>query len=300
MNLLKTWAVLGATGVAMGLAMPLGKLAVNHGVAPLTFVMVPALISGVLLAGLAWWRHGPPADLHEFWRFGLVAGLLGNAVPNTLTAWLSGDAGASFSAIAFTLPPVFTLGLMLVLGWERASVTRGAAVTLGLAGALWLAASRLTGGDLSVAGAVALFVIPASLGAGNVYRARWLPVGLPAEWLGAAMSLGAFTLLLPVWIWSPGAYASFDAAGWPFLAAQVAASTVGAVLFFHLQRRAEPVLMSFLGYAMALTAVLAGAFLLGERLTWQLLPAGLLIMAGFWLLQRPAAQFPSTVATPQA
>jgi len=44
--------------------------------------------------------------------------------------------------------------------------------------------------------------------------------------------------------------------------------------------------MSFVGYAIVLAAVVAGALLLGERLPVQLLPAALLIGLGFWLVQR--------------
>jgi drug/metabolite transporter (DMT)-like permease len=47
--------------------------------------------------------------------------------------------------------------------------------------------------------------------------------------------------------------------------------------------------MSFVGYAMALSAVLVGALFLGERLPWQLAPAAALIAAGFWWMQRRVA-----------
>jgi drug/metabolite transporter (DMT)-like permease len=67
---------------------------------------------------------------------------------------------------------------------------------------------------------------------------------------------------------------------------QVLAAAAGLTLFFQLQLRSEPVTMSFVGYVIALTAVLSGALLLGERLPLQLLPAALLIALGFWLIQR--------------
>jgi drug/metabolite transporter (DMT)-like permease len=250
--------------------------------------MFPALCAGLLLAALAWRRHGWPADAPRLLGFGLVAGMLGNAVPNSLTAWLAAQAGASFTAIAFTLPPVFTMALALLFGFEHVRWPRLLAVGLSLAGALWLASARVTGGELSAAGALVLLAIPAVIGAGNVYRARFLPRHAPSEWLGAAMLLGAFAVLLPVWILSPPSSSSVALSGLPYLSAQAAAGALAAVLFFRLQRRADTVTMSFVGYALALTAVLAGTLLLNEDLPWQLLPAGALIVAGFWLLQRNA------------
>jgi drug/metabolite transporter (DMT)-like permease len=283
-----TWTLLIATGMSLGLSVPLGKLAVSHGVAPVSFVMLPALFAGLVLAGFAWLRHGAPDGPRRLLGFGLVTGMLGHAVPNTLTAWLASQAGASVTAIAFTLPPVFTLVLSLLFGFERAHRQRVIAVALGLAGALWLASSRISGGELSLLGALTLFVIPVSIGAGNVYRARFLPRAVPAEWLGAAMTLGAFAWLLPLWALGPAASSGVPASGLPYLLAQVAVAALAATLFFQLQRRADAVTMSFVGYALALTAVLSGALLLDEQLPWQLLPAAALIAAGFWLIQRHA------------
>jgi drug/metabolite transporter (DMT)-like permease len=46
--------------------------------------------------------------------------------------------------------------------------------------------------------------------------------------------------------------------------------------------------MSFIGYAMALSAALLGTVTLGERLPWQLAPAMVLITSGFWWMQHSA------------
>jgi drug/metabolite transporter (DMT)-like permease len=273
----------------MGLAMPLGKAAITRGVTPLGFVVFPALASGLLLMALAWARHGAPRRWRELAVFGLTAGLLGQAILNTLVAWLSATAGASFSGLAYTLPPVFTLIYLLLLRQQQASAARLGAVALGLSGALWLAMLRLGSGDLSATSAALLFAIPAVIGAGNVYRALRLPPGVPAEWLGAALTLGAFVLLLPLWLWREAGAFQWSTAGLPYLGAQVLAAGTGAVLFFKLQREAEPVTMSFVGYVMALTAVLVGAVVLGETLPWQLLPCSALIAGALALILKSPA-----------
>ena len=43
------WALLGATGFALGVGVPLGKQAVAHGAAPLAFALWPALSTVVVL-----------------------------------------------------------------------------------------------------------------------------------------------------------------------------------------------------------------------------------------------------------
>ena len=280
------WTLLGAAGAAMGAALPLGKLAASDGVGPVAFVLASVLASGVLLALLAAWRHGLPARPSRLAGFGTVSGLLGVAAPNTMAAWLSAEVGASFAALAYTLPPLLTLAAAIAIGMEPARWTRIGSIALGLAGALWLALARLDAGGVAPGAALALLGIPAALAAGNLYRDRFLPPGVPAEWLGAAMALGASALLLPVWATSPPAMGAWAVEGLPWVGLQVLAAAAGSLALFELQRRATAVVMSFLGYAVAVAGVLFGALLLDEALPWQLAPAAALIGAGFWLVQR--------------
>lgn len=284
------WALLGATGFALGVGVPLGKQAVAHGAGPLAFALWPALSTIVVLGLLAWRRHGAPAALAPLLRFGLPAGLLGAAVPNTLAAWVAAEAGASITALAYTLPPLFTLGLMLLLGFERLRWQRLAAVVLAFTGAVWLASTRVAAGVLGLEAAIGLLAIPLSLAGGNVFRARRMPQGVPVEWLGVTTAAGAAALLLPAWA-ATGAPA-VPAAAWPCVAAQMTAAPVAMLLFFKLQKRADAMTMSFIGYAMALCASLIGTLVLGEVLPWQLLPALVLIVTGFWWMQRAAQAAP--------
>ena len=243
MLLTKLWKVRGllvATGVALGLGLPLGKLAVGAGVGPLSFALLPALGAALLLA---WRQHGHPNAPGRLLRFGLVPGLLGNAIPNTLTAWLAYTAGAGFTGLAYTLPPAFTLGMLLALRLERWHMLRALAVGVGMLGALWLV---------------------------------------------AALCGGAFLWSLLAWLMAPATYSDLAWEGMPYLLVQIPMAALSAALFFLLQTRTEPVTMSFVGYVITLTAEIAGALVLDERLPLQLLPAAALIGIGFWLIQQAA------------
>lgn len=282
-------ALMVATGMALGLAMPMGKLAGEAGVGALSFALVPAGGAALVLGVLAWCRHGRPHQLARLMRFGAVAGLLGHAIPNSMTAWFSHSAGAGFTGLAYTLPPVFTLGLLLALQWERWQPLRALAVALGLSGAVWLVGARVHGGQLTGPAALLVLAVPLAVAAGNLFRARCLPSGIPPLWMGAATAACAFAWLLPSWALAPSAFNALSPDGTAILALQVLVAAAGLGLFFQLQLRSEPVTMSFVGYVIALTAVVSGALLFGERLPLKLLPAALLIAAGYWLVQRTAA-----------
>lgn len=280
------WPVLVGTGVLLGLGIPLSRLAAAEGAQALAFTLWPTALAGTLLALLAARRHGVPAWSPALLRFGAIAGLLGHALPMSALFWLSAHAGAGFSALAFTLPPVFTLAIALLLGLERWHWLRTAAVGVGLAGALLLVAGGGGTFEASPAAVLVLLAIPALIGAGNVYRAQRLPAGVPGEWLGALTLLSSSLALAAIGLLGDATLRPAQAAAWGWLAAQAVALVGGYLLYFELQRRAEPVTFSFMGYVVMLTGVAAGTGLFGERLPASTAPALALIASALWLIRR--------------
>ena len=110
------WPVLIGTGVFLGLGMPLAKAAAAEQVSALSFALWPTIAAGLALMALGRWRHGPPRLSAAHLRFGAIAGLFGHALPMSAAYWLAAEAGAGFTALAFTLPPVFTLAITLLVG----------------------------------------------------------------------------------------------------------------------------------------------------------------------------------------
>lgn len=287
------WPVLIGTGVFLGLGMPLAKAAADQ-VGALAFALWPTAAAGLALMALGWLRHGAPALTPAHLRFGAIAGLFGHALPMSAAYWLSAQAGAGFTALAFTLPPVFTLAITLLLGLERPLARRVAGVAMGLAGALLLVAGR---GTLALeADALALWLvlaIPAVIAGANVYRSLQLPAGVAAEWLGGLTLLSSSAVLAVVgavlggWQVPPHA----GAIGW--LLAQAGALVAGYLLYFKLQQRAEPVTFSFMGYVVMATGVAVGTLVFGERLPWTAWPALALIGGALWLVRGTAARRPA-------
>jgi drug/metabolite transporter (DMT)-like permease len=85
-----------------------------------------------------------------------------------------------------------------------------------------------------------------------------------------------------------------------WLGLQAAVLTVGYVLYFALQRRADPVTFSFIGYVMMLVGVAIGTLAFGERLPWTLWPATALVLAALVLLQPQKLRGPVLTHPPRA
>lgn len=291
MNAPSIWPVLVGTGVFLGLGVPLAKAAAAEDVSALAFALWPTALAGLALVALGRWRHGRAQLTAAHLRFGAIAGLFGHALPMSAAYWLSAEAGAGFTALAFTLPPVFTLAITLLVGIERPLARRIAAVAAGLAGAMLLVAGR---GAVSLdAGFGALWLvvaIPAVIAATNVYRALRLPQGLAAEWLSGLTLLSSAAMLALFGLLAGGLRVPFDGQAIGWLALQAAALVAGYLLYFLLQQRAEPVTFSFMGYVVMATGVAVGTLVFGERLPWTTLPALALIGAALWLIKSTAAR----------
>ena len=291
------WPVLVGTGVFLGLGMPLAKAAAAEQVSALAFAFWPTVAAGLVLVALGRLRHGSPRLTMADLRFGAIAGLFGHALPMSAAYWLSAEAGAGFTALAFTLPPVFTLAITLLIGIERPLMRRVGGVAIGLTGAVLFVVGRGTMSVTDNLGALWLVVaIPAVIAAANVYRSLRLPRGLAAEWLSGITLLSSSVMLAVFGLITGGMGVPLDASAIAWLALQALALVAGYILYFLLQQRAEPVTFSFMGYVVMATGVAIGTVAFGERLPWTTLPALALISAALWLMKSTAARRPGSVS----
>lgn len=285
---LPVWPLLLGTGVLFGLGLPLSQLGAREGVDVLAFAVWPTVTAALGLAALGWFRHGPLKIDSRLVRFGLLAGTFGHAVPASAGYWLARETGAGFAALAYTLPPVLTLAISLMLRLEQPAARRIAAVSLGLAGALLLVAGRGADLEIELFAVAILLLIPLSIAGANVYRSLHLPKAVPSEWLAALMLFSSAGVLAA----SSSLQGSLavplraDALRWPAL--QAIAMMAAYLLFFTLQRKAEPVTTSFVGYVSTMTGTAVAAVGFGERLPVIVWPALALIAGSVWMLKRSA------------
>lgn len=294
MNLLWNSAIglLLVTGGLLGLTLPFGKLAGAAGVPPVVWsLLISAGAGSVLLAAFLFGGGRPRLDPGRL-RYFFVVAALSYAIPNVLMFSAMPHLGAGYVGIMFTLTPMLTLVLSILLGVRRPNALGVAGILVGFAGALTVAVTRGEAGQPASLGWVATgLAIPLFLAAGNVYRTWDWPQGAGPIELAAGSHL-ASALLLVAALFATGVPASVaTVADVPLLGVLQVASAAGMfAVFFRLQAVGGPVYLSQIGYVGAAVGLISGTAFLGESyqaLTWI---GALVIVAGVALTTRAQSE----------
>lgn len=277
--------LLGA-GALLGLSTNLAKLAVEAGLAPLAFLAWSTLGAAILVGGTVAAQGALPRMDRATARYFAVSALLSVAAPNILLFSAVAHVGAGFVSLCIAFPPLLTYLGALALRAERFDAVRAAGVALALAGAAMLAWAKLRAPDAPAAWIAAALAGPVLLAAGNLYRSLRWPEGQRPDSLAPGM-LAAAALMLFACGLLPGAVLRVDPldlrqAGLVLL--QALAMGGMYILYFRLQRRSGPVVISLLGSVAALVGVPAAILLLGEAPPPALAPAAGLIVTGVVLV----------------
>jgi drug/metabolite transporter (DMT)-like permease len=280
--------LLVVTGALLGLTLPFGKLAGEAGVPPAVWALLVSAGTGlVLFTALLTNGAGLRLDAHRLRYFGIVAAI-SYALPNLLMFSAMPHLGAGYTGIMFTLTPVITLLLSLVLGVRRPSALGVAGIAVGFAGAVLVASTRgEAGAPAALSWVLVGLVIPVSLSAGNVYRTwDWPKEAGPIE-LAAGSNLAAAAMLALFVASSGNAGAIGGLSGLKLLSAAQVASAAGMfAFFFRLQAVGGPVYLSQIGYVAAAIGLLSGTLFLGERYEAATWLGALIIGAGVVLTTR--------------
>lgn len=274
-------ALLVINGFLLGLSLPLGKIATQAGASAALWALVISGGAGVVLAAIVLARGGRIGlDTRRLRYFAIVAAV-SYALPNLVAFSAISHVGAGYVGIMFTLSPVFTLALALLLKQVRPSLLGIAGIAVGFVGAMTVALTRAGGAggvEADIWPLVAL-AIPLFLSVGNVYRTLdWPPGAGPLE-LAAGSHLTAALLLL-VGLVATGSFDLEPLSGHLMVvAAQVVAAATMFGFFFRLQTVGGPVYLSQIGYVAAAVGLVSGTLMLGESYrfaTW----AGAAIIIG--------------------
>jgi len=173
----------------------------------------------------------------------------------------------------FTLSPVITLCLSMLLKLRRPNRLGIAGIAVGFAGALVVATTRGELGQPASPSWVALgLLIPVALALGNIYRTIDWPGHAGALELAYGSHFAAAGVLLLAGFWLPWGFDPSPLAAVPMeTLAQVLSSAGMFVFFFRLQVVGGPVYLSQMGYVAAALGLVSGTLLLDEHyalLTW--------------------------------
>jgi drug/metabolite transporter (DMT)-like permease len=286
-------------GSLVGAIFVIGKLLLARGLSPLIVSLIQTSGAAAVLMAVQTARgERLPLDPASR-RFYLIAALIAVAGSALLGNWVLARIPAGIFTVVVTLSPMFTSLFNALVERRWPSPTAALGTALGLAGVLLVLVPRARSVEAEQALALAVALgVPVLLAIGNVYRSRYWPSGLSAPMSSAGTMLVQAVAVLPL-IAVSGQRAGADqlAAAWPLLLAMVLVTLSANVAAAALQRIADSVAYSQIGYVVALTGVIWGAVLFGERLGWGFAPAVALVFVGVVLANRRVVA-PASVSAP--
>lgn len=242
-------------------------------------------LAGVLLLGFLRWRGAPWPTAHQ-WRVNAAIGtflLLGG---NGLVVWAEQVIPSGITALLIGIGPLFiVLTEWAWPGGTRPTAPTMAALVLGFAGVMWLAApwENPAQGGLNKGGLAAILSACVFWSIGSIYSRRAGHGADPFVASSLQMLGGGGTLLFAAFV--HGDFARFDAGAitrnsWAAFAYLVAVgSLVGFSTFVWLMKHSTPARVATYAYVNPVVAVFLGWLLLGEPIGPRTLVASVIIVA---------------------
>ena len=285
------WLALLVIGLGWGVTGPFSKLAVSTGNHPIGVAFWNTVIGAVVLTVvlLASGRRLPLDRRHLV--FFLICGLLGTAVPNSLSYTAYRHLPIGIISIVIALVPMMTLLLALPMGIERPEPRRLAGLGLGAMAVLLIVLPDTSLPEPDQAAWVALpIIVSLSYAAENIYIATARPRspggGVDALTIMCGLFWGALILLTPLLVVSD-AWFDITRFGPPEQAIVIVSFLhIGAYFgFIWLIGQAGPVFASQVGYVVTASGVILGMIFYGERHSLWVWAALALMFTGLTLVK---------------
>lgn len=247
------------TGVALSALPPLTLVVLRVGIAALILNLV------LPLAGLDRPRG------RAVWGAFVGMGLLNNVVPFLLIVWGQTQIASGLAAILNATSPLFTV---LVAHWfttdERMTVSKFAGVLIGFTGVVvMVGSSAISGTESHLAAQIAVLAAALSYACAGVFGRRFRRLGVPPLVTAAGQVTASTLLLLPVALVvdRPWTLAMPGASVWAaVLGIAILSTALAYLLYFRLLASAGATNLLLVTFLIPVSAILLGAFVLGERL----------------------------------
>lgn len=247
---------------------------------PLTTVFCRVVLAAAALVALLRLRGTAIAIPRAQWSKFLKLAALNNALPFTLLAWGETRIGSGTASIVIATTPLFA-ALVSGLVWRSEVLTAGklVGVALGIVGVSVLVGPQAVFGQ-DVSGQAACLLAAICYGFGAPYGRRITGVAPGSMALGQLLASSAIMLPLALLVDRPWTLPAPSAAGWSaLLALAVLSTSVGYVIYFDLLARAGATNLTLVTLLSPASAILLGAVVLGETVTWSAL-AGMALIGG--------------------
>jgi drug/metabolite transporter (DMT)-like permease len=224
----------------------------------------------------------------QLWVF-LILSLINIVIPWLLISWAGQHIDSGLSSILNSTMPLFTIIISpFFVSDDRFTLAKALGLLTGFAGVVLLMLPNLgREWNNNLAAQAAVLAAALCYGTSTVF-ARKKAQGLPPQtqaflqFLMATIMIWAFTLGTERPLIFPRQPITWLALVWLGLFG----SALAYILYFTLLPRIGPTRLSMATYLLPLVAVLLGAIFLGERFHWGAIFGGLLILAGFSIVNR--------------
>lgn len=293
-------AVLASLAAMWGLSFLFIKVAVDV-VAPLWIVAARCAVGAIILAVLLRARGAKLPAGRRIWIDLTILAALGNAVPWALMAWATQYLPSGLVAVVNALAPTSTLVIAIAAGLEAASLRRAVGLVIALGGTALAVSSNLGAPGTTLA---VLLVVLATVcyGFGSVYAKQRVSGAYPPLAIATGQVLMAAVLSIPVAaVTSPfPVIADITPAIWgSLLALGVFGTGLAFRAFYTLIASVGATNTVMVTYLIPVVALVAGAVVLGESITFVVVAGTALTIGGIWLAQRERSAAPPAVVATQ-
>ena len=257
---------------------------------PLQIVTGRLVLGAAVLWGLLAPRGRSSMAAVAEWRPLLVMAVIANVVPFALITWGEQAISSGLAAVLNATTPLFTAGLAAALiPQEKMNGLRVAGIVIGFAGVAVIVGAEPEASE--IAGQLAVVVASLSYAVGFVYARRRITgrEHSPLELSAVQLSLAA-AVILPFAAWETVLHPPrFTIAAASSVAALGMLGTgIAYILLYRLLGDVGPTSASFVTYLLPIYGVALGWLLLDERLGWNSLVGGLLVIGGIALAEAGA------------
>ena len=209
-----------------------------------------------------------------------MLGAFNAALPFWLIAWGEQHIDSGLAAVLQASVPIFNaLILLKVIPHERLTATRGIGLAVGLAGVAVVTGIHPGGGPWAVVGALAVVLSSVSYAGSGVYG-QLAVSGTRGPVLAAGSMLCGGLILLPVALFQLPASAPGWEATASLLALTLGGTALAQLILFRMLALHGSARLSLVTYLMPGFALVYGALILDEALTWSTLVGLGLILGG--------------------
>jgi drug/metabolite transporter (DMT)-like permease len=263
----REWGMLILLSVLWGGSFLFQKIAVAE-VPPFTIVLVRVALAALTLHLIRPFTGIALPGL-KIWAAFAVMGLLNNVIPFSLLVYGQTQIGAGLASILNAMTPVFTVIVAHLLTQdEKLKANRAFGVVLGFLGVICLIGIEALGGlTLAVAGQVACIGAALSYAFSSVWARRFQGVPPYASAMGQLTMSSLMMIPVVLLVDQPWTLTwPSTTVVWSMILLAIPATAFAYLLFFAIVRAAGATNIMLVTLLVPVSAVLLGAFFLGERL----------------------------------